>query len=146
MFDVLVLDFQEILRTFLHELERVLEVFERNHFHPKQRKGGKRRFLMQISFFVVATTMCKQRESQPSYLKNFIPMRREMMHCLVWVEASLLRNSRNSEKNFLLMLRNLDWARTPRTSAYKSAIMWMLVALGPSVPLKGIQKKFRQTV
>ena len=67
-----------------------------------------------------------------------------MMDWVVCVDGSRDLNSRSSEKNFRLMERNLDWAKIPNTSAYKSAIMWILVAFGPRIALFKKNQNFDQ--
>ena len=44
MFDVFVLDLQEELRAFLHELEGVFKVFERHHLHAEELHAHEKRY------------------------------------------------------------------------------------------------------
>lgn len=69
-------------------------------------------------------------------LKNFIPIRRDIMLCVVFGAGSLANKSCNSVMNFFLTDMNLDWAKVPITSAYRSATICILAALGPVCSLK----------
>lgn len=64
-------------------------------------------------------------------LKNFMPISRLMVLCVVCVLGSFARSSFSSATNRLRTDIKRDWARAPITSAYRSAIMWMLPAFGP---------------
>lgn len=57
-------------------------------------------------------------------------MRREMMAWVVAGEGSLHLSSFSSDINLLRTEWNRDWAKTPITSAYKSAITNILAAFG----------------
>lgn len=63
-------------------------------------------------------------------LKNFIPINRDVMLCVVTDDCSLARSSFSSAMNRLLTDWKRDCARTPMTSAYKSAMVLMLAPLG----------------
>lgn len=60
-----------------------------------------------------------------------MPMRSDMMLCVVFGLGSLPFSSFNSAMNLLRTDMNRDWAKVPITSAYKSAIMCMFAAFGP---------------
>ena len=73
-------------------------------------------------------------------LKNFIPINREIMACVVAGDNSRLRNSFSSEAKRFRTEWKRDCARTPTTSAYRSAITIMLLAFGLFCTLKRVCK------
>jgi hypothetical protein len=60
-----------------------------------------------------------------------MPIRSDMMLCVVFGLGSLLFSSFSSAMNLLRTDMNRDWANVPITSAYKSAMMCIFAAFGP---------------